>query len=131
MAKHPPKLFIDGREVGALGIDLLAEQLAGLVQRPFAEAWLRDENGAALSLLKSGDRAFLMLIRFEGDAGMTSRSQPPSGSKAVLKFKLGNGQVDEYSIAWTVSFEDARRVMEEFWFTRAPSKNIAWQDDSI
>jgi hypothetical protein len=70
----------------------------------------------------------LMLLRTEGDAGLVSRAGDES-QQGVRQFTLANGQVDEYPAAWTVSFDDAQRALEHFWFGGTAAPFITWHDD--
>ena len=122
-------LMINGRSMGVVGPDSLAGLLASVAALSRAEIWLSAPGGASLCLLKSNERAVLMLLRTEGDAGLTSRATEPVGD-SVLQFTLANGQVDEYPAAWTVPFDDARRAVEYFWFSKAAAPFLSWHDDA-
>jgi len=122
-------LTIDGCDLAGGGIDFLAERLAGLALVPRAEVWLRSPDGRAICLLKSDQRAMLMLLRSMGDPGLTSRAVDAVGSD-VLPFLLANGQSDEYPAAWTVPFDEARRALEFFWFQKTAAPFISWHDDA-
>jgi hypothetical protein len=121
-------LTINGQDFGRTPIDLLAERLAGLADVPRAEVWLNNE-GRALCLLKSQDRAMLMLLREDGDPGLTSRATDLNDDRE-MEFTLSNGQVDKYPARWTVPFAEARRAAEFFWFKESPAPFIAWHDDA-
>ena len=120
-------LMINGRSMGVVGPDSLAGLLASVAALSRAEIWLSAPGSASLCLLKSNERAVLMLLRSEGDAGLTSRATEPVGD-SVLQFTLANGQVDEYPAAWTVPFDDARRAVEYFWFSKAAAPFVSWHD---
>jgi hypothetical protein len=122
-------LTIDGRELAGVGIDFLAQRLAGLVLAPRAEVWLHSAGGPAICLLKSDQRAMLMLLRSKGDPGLTSRALDTVGC-GVLPFLLANGQADEYPAAWTIPFDEARRALEFFWFQKNAAPFISWHDDA-
>ena len=119
-------LTIDGKDLGSIPIDLLAERLAGLREVPRAEVWLQDGD-RALCLLKNHDRALLMLLREDGDPGLTSRATDLTDD-GLMEFTLNNGQVDTHRVAWTVPFDDARRALEFFWFQKSAAPFITWHD---
>jgi hypothetical protein len=121
-------LMIGGRAFGSVGPDFLSERLADLGSAARSEVWLYHSGGSSLCLLKSDDRAMLMLHRVEGDSGLVSRASDDFAG-GPLRFSLSNGQEDEYPATWTVGFDDARRAMEHFWFGGAPAPFIRWHDD--
>jgi hypothetical protein len=68
----------------------------------YREIWI-GRDASKMCALVAGDVAWLMMIRFDGDPGFSSRNRDYAGSDdATLAFKLANGQIDEYPAAWTV-----------------------------
>jgi hypothetical protein len=41
----------------------------------FSELWEHHDSGASICALLNGDRGWLMLLRVEGDSGMSSRNR--------------------------------------------------------
>ena len=83
-----------------------------------------------LIVLITGDRSFLTFFRYSGDAGFSSRDPAYTGPPtATLDFELSNGQVDQHPLAWTVTTEDALRVVEYAFLHRARAPWIAWHED--
>jgi len=119
------ELVINDRELGAVGVDSLADHLGALVPVARSEIWLTHSSGSSLCILKSGDVAMLMLLRGEGDAGLVSRSSDQS-QEGSCEFTLSNGQVDEYPSTWTVPFQEARRAAEHFWSSGTPAPFVTW-----
>jgi hypothetical protein len=121
-------LKINGQDFGSPPIDLLSERLAELDDASRAEVWINNGD-RALCLLKSHDRAMLMLLREDGDPGLSSRATDLNDDRDI-EFTLSNGQVDTYPARWTVPFDEARRAAEFFWLKESPAPFIAWHDDA-
>ena len=127
----PLSLSINGDESEIPDIAALRSSLAAMPPAQFAELWLRGHAESALCLLRSGDRAFLMFLRFSGDSGFTSRAGDAFADRADdLEFALSNGQHDSYPASWTISLEEAMGVFEHYFQTGQQSPSIHWHDDS-
>src|SRR5262245_21214802 len=122
------RLRIDNDELGEISIEALAARLTGLSDRARAEVWL-DHDECSICLLKHDDRAMLMLLRFDGDSGLTSRASDDQDDIA-LDFMLSNGQRDEYPVGWTIPYGDARRALEYFWSHKDAAPFIAWSEEA-
>ncbi len=103
-------------------------------QQQFSEVWLEaEEHGPSLAMLVNGARAWLMYLRDrDGDPGFGSRNPSYSGpSDALMAFRLGNGQYDQYPAAWTLPLSDAIAVCEYFIASEGQrSLQISWHDDT-
>ena len=71
-----------------------------------------------------------MFLRYEGDAGFSSRSSDRPFSKNKLEFELSNGQVDEYPEAWTLPTDDVLDALRSFAQTSSVPESITWSNDS-
>ncbi|MBU2853023.1 hypothetical protein HF928_03035 [Acidithiobacillus ferriphilus] len=97
----------------------------------FEERWTHRPEGQALCALINGDRGWLMFLRSEGDAGMSSRDPAYVGAPdAEMEFQLTNGQVDRYPVAWTLPIQDIERAIEFFKAYGEPAPFVSWHDDS-
>ena len=47
-----------------------------------------------------------------------------------MEFRLGNGQKDEYPIAWTLPIQEIQRALDYFKRTGKPPPFITWHNDS-
>ena len=54
-----------------------------------------------------------LYLRFEGDSGYVSKAD--SSSSAVVKYRLGNGQVDEYPASWSLPLDRCYQAMAYFF----------------
>jgi len=115
--------------------DELRGYLAQARQPEFLELWLAqdddDNDHGAMSLLANGDRAWLMHLRHhDGDAGFSSRNPTYDGPPdATAQFRLSNGQLDTYPLAWTISRERALQAIGHFFETGERAPWIAWHED--
>ena len=110
----------------------LGHELMPFASEQFREIWLEVEQGPALCALLNGDLGWLMYLREDGDAGFSSRNPTFDGSKSnVIKYRLSNGQHDEYPTSWALPKGEIIRALEYFiehQGRRAPFVN--WHDDS-
>jgi hypothetical protein len=84
-----------------------------------------------MTVLTNGDRAWLMYLRHQGDAGYSSRSPAYDGpGNAALDFSLSNGQRDEYPASWTISSDAAIGAAEHFFSSGGMDPSVAWHYDS-
>jgi hypothetical protein len=106
-------------------------ELLSLVMRPhYAELDLTGPKGM-LFISKTGDRAFLMFLRYDGDAGFHSVNPEYVGpADAMLELYMKNGQSDEKPLAEWISVDEAQRVAEHFFQYGERAPWITWHDDS-
>jgi hypothetical protein len=68
------------------------------------ELWASvSQDGPSLSMLRNGPCAWLMYLRFNGDAGFVSQGELTQTGKA--SYTLSNGQVDHYPLSWCIDLE--------------------------
>jgi hypothetical protein len=110
----------------------LHQRLDAIKQLPFVELWLESNTGQSLAVLANGDHAWLMFLRHNGDAGLSSRNADYQGPEnAAMKFRLSNGQIDEYPVQWTVSRGEAWQAVEDLFVTNSLPTSITWHDDAL
>jgi hypothetical protein len=91
------------------------------------------DHGAypALCALVNGDRAWLMYLRYDGDAGFSSRNPGYEGSEdAVVDYFLSNGQRDTYPASWAYPTDEVFAALEWFAVERSSPASITWFNDS-
>ncbi len=103
------------------------EVLATLAVCEEADWSIEHNDGPILIVLLNPQRAFVMWMREEGDAGMHAVDPNADGSDSQ-EFVLSNGQVDEFSNFDTVSRELALDAVAHFLRARAPSPQLQWQE---
>ena len=91
------------------------------------ELWVLFEGGPSVCMLRNGENAWLMYLRFEGDSGYTSHkknSKPGSAS-----YVLSNGQVDEYPHSWCIDVEQCFKALAYFFVNKGAKPDwISWHE---
>lgn len=129
--RAPFHLMVEGIEAQISTLEELHAHLATFAPDPYGELWITDCMDRTLGVFINGDRAWLMYLRYSGDAGLSSRNPDYHGSREVLlPFELINGQRDEFPVYWTVATDEALRVFEHFLVQGMPSPAITWHDDA-
>ena len=106
-------------------LDLALNQIEAL---DTFELWVTTPNGPFMSMLRSGPHAFLMYLRFSGDAGFSSRATTPMQGKVA--FTLANGQVDEYPLSWCLEIEECFQAIAHFLMHNGTKADwILWHED--
>jgi hypothetical protein len=78
----------------------------------------------------NGEAAWLMFLRFEGDAGFSTRNPNYSGPHGgVIEYYLSNGQRDEYPASWNVSTDEALRALEYFGTEEKMAPWLQWHEE--
>src|SRR5205085_1099323 len=89
--------------------------LSDALGKEYAEIWIDHNPYPALCGLIHKERGWLMLLRYDGDAGYSSRGQDEAAdSNEEISFILGNGQRDSYPSAWTLLTPDVLRALRVF-----------------
>jgi hypothetical protein len=145
------KLSVNSHSRRIASVDELREELLPFASEPFREIWLHlDQEGPSLCALLNGDVGWLMyLTHDDGDAGFSSRNPEFESSDLassdriflsrfrgalvpLIKYRLSNGQVDEYPADWALPEREVLRALEFFIERdgdRAPF--VHWHDDAI
>ncbi len=113
-------------------VDKLRARLAQLTQTQFSEVWIHHTAGwPAVCALINGEAAWLMYMRYEGDAGFSTRNPQYTGPhKAMIEYYLSHGQCDEYPAAWNITTAEALRALEYFFDEKAMAPWLTWQDEN-
>ena len=112
-------------------IDSLEAMLARIPQTGYAEVWVMHGQFPALCALLHGERGWLTCLRFEGDAGFSTRNPGYSGpANAEITFMLSTGQVDLYPAAWTYPRAEVLAAVRMFANTRRFPETLCWFNDS-
>jgi hypothetical protein len=91
------------------------------------ELWLsRVPEGPSICMLRNGEHAFLMYLRFSGDSGFVSAGGPGEGP---VEYTLGNGQVDAYPSSWCIPVEQCYKALAYFFINEGLRPGwIAWHE---
>jgi hypothetical protein len=77
------------------------------------ELWLSVVEGPSMCMLRNGQHAFLMYLRFPGDSGLVSGDG--ANAETQVQYKLSNGQIDEYPQSWCVPVELCFKALAYFF----------------
>jgi hypothetical protein len=95
------------------------------------EVWVEAADSSALLALINGDLGWLLYMREPGDPGFSSRNLGYSGlEEAMIKYRLNNGQVDEYPASWAYPTAMIERALFFFRSNGKPPAFISWHNDS-
>jgi len=112
----------------------LAEVRAALARLPghgFLEIWIDHKPYPSLCALVNGERGWLMCLRYDGDAGFSSRNPRYAGAAdALIEYELANGQLDRYPAAWALPRAEVFGALEYFARHRRVPDTIAWFNDA-
>ena len=112
----------DIRTVESLGLAL--DRFDG--QQKF-ELWASESEGPSLCMLRNGEHAFLMYLRFHGDPGFVSSGE--GTAQGVVEYRLSNGQVDEYPASWCVPKEKCYKAVAYFFVNEGQRpEGLAWHE---
>ncbi|HEY6968010.1 MAG TPA: Imm1 family immunity protein [Candidatus Angelobacter sp.] len=105
--------------------------LAQVRRSQFSEVWMQQpDSWPSICALINGEAAWLMFLRFEGDAGFSTRNPDYSGPpKAVIEYHLANGQRDEYPASWNITTNEALRALEHFLAEQEMAPWLQWQKE--
>ena len=120
------KLLYEVSEPGELALCL-----AQVRRNQFSEVWMQHTGSwPAICTLINGEAAWLMFLRFEGDAGFSTRNLDYTGPpKAVIEYYLSNGQRDEYPASWNITTSEALRALEYFLKEEAMAPWLHWHEE--
>jgi hypothetical protein len=119
-------LTINGIQSDVSSVEQLRSRLSKARERqPFLDVWLSAPSGwPTLCALINGDATWMIYFRHDRGGGFLTRNPAYDGPQnATIKYRLSNGQIDEYPAAWNVTTVEAVRALEEF-FARA--ERPAW-----
>jgi len=122
------EMLINGATYDVTSPDELRASLTEAASAEFAEIWLNAGDGwPAICALVHSDAAWLMFLRYEGDAGFSTRNPNYAGpQEATIEYRLSNGQMDEYPASWDVSTTEAIRALEYFFSNQAMAPWLGW-----
>jgi len=108
----------------------LAAQLSSL-PCGFAEIWVHIGDFPALMALVNDRQGWLMYLRYDGDAGFSSRNPGYRGDpEATISYLLSNGQLDHTPAAWSYPLQVVVDAVLHFARSGRVSDDIAWSNDS-
>jgi hypothetical protein len=126
------ELIINKVQYEVTEVDELRPRLAEVRRTQYSEVWIYHTAGwPAICALSNGEAAWLMYVRYKGDAGFSTRNPLYAGpEKAVIEYHLSNGQHDEYPASWNITTTEALRALEYFYEEAAMAPWLHWYDDA-
>ncbi len=125
------KLIINERECEIETSEELANELARFDGRQYQEIILNAEGRPNISVLLNKNRGWLMYLRDVGDPGFSSRNPEYTGpSDATIRYRLKNGQIDEYPESWALDIDLIKKALFFFLETLGAAKFVTWFNDS-
>ena len=120
------KVLYEVSEVNELQVHLIHVR-----RTQFAEIWMQHaRDWPAICALINGEAAWLMYLRYEGDAGFSTRNPKFEGpEKAMIEYYLSNGQRDEYPASWNITTKEAVRALEYFFLKEAMAPWLEWHEE--
>jgi len=94
----------------------------------FKEICIDGPNGQSLCALINGKIGWLMYLRYNGDAGYSTRN-PEETSDAALDFRLSNGQLDTYPRNWTYPVSAIKQALTSFIENGNLPDEVNWHAD--
>jgi len=108
----------------------LSDRLAQIPDTGYAEIWVDHDPFPSMCALLNGRRGWLMFLRYDGDAGFSSRNPNYGGDPAEeIDYILENGQRDLYPASWAYPKEEVVAALEAFARSREVP-GIAWFNDA-
>lgn len=96
----------------------------------YKEIWVDGPNGESLCALINGDVGWLIYLRYEGDAGFSSRNPDYAGdASAEIDYVLMNGQQDWYPASWALPLSRLNQALDYFRSTGRMSPFVTWHND--
>lgn len=97
----------------------------------YAEVRVDHDPFPSLCALVNGAQSWLMLLRYDGDAGFSSRNLTYRGDASeMVEYYLSNGQRDLYPAAWAYPTPRTLEAVTFFAEHRRVPDWIAWFNDS-
>jgi hypothetical protein len=109
----------------------LRRRLDAIRDPQYAEVWVDHGAFPSLCALINGDRGWLMLLRYDGDAGFSSRNPNYDGPpNATIEYLVGNAQRDRYPAAWAYPIDVVVDALIGFAETKRVPESLTWFNDS-
>ncbi len=120
------KITFNGSDFSFDSIEEFGPALDRFDLEPQFELWISRHDGPSLTMLRNGDHAWLMYLRFTGDSGVVSRGD--QRKQGTCSYALSNGQIDEYPLSWCVNLDECYKAVAYFFVNDGARYNfVTWQ----
>lgn len=91
------------------------------------ELWVSGSEGPSLCMLRNGEHAFLMYLRFPGDSGFVSNGT--AAAEGAVEYRLSNGQLDEFPASWCIPVEQCYKALVHFFINEGQRPEwLVWHE---
>lgn len=121
------ELTLDGTVIASASPTQRASALALASATPQFELWACVADGPSLCMLRNGEHAWLMYLREPGDSGFHSCGD--ADRVGDVCFRLDNGQLDSYPLAWCIDIGECLAALA-FFHANAGARpaQVTWQE---
>src|SRR5437762_3798151 len=106
------KVVFNGVDLSLASIEQLGLALDRFDLESQFELWISRDDGPSLTMLRNGDNAWLMYLRFKGDSGVVSSSAPRK--IGICSYTLSNGEINECPLSWCIELEECYKAVAYF-----------------
>jgi hypothetical protein len=120
-------ISFNGADEDICSIEALGAALDRFDMQEKFELWVSENEGPSLCMLRNGEHAFLMYLRFSGDSGFVSIGEAAADS--TVEYPLSNGQRDEYPASWCIPVEQCYKAVAYFFVNEGKRPEwLAWHE---
>jgi hypothetical protein len=121
------KIAFNGSDLSLASIEEFGRALDRFDLEPQFELWISRDDGPSLAMLRNGNHAWLMYLRFCGDSGVVSRGDEQK--QGTCSYALSNGQIDEYPLSWCVDLQECYKAIAYFFVNDGARYGfVTWQE---
>jgi hypothetical protein len=106
------KIQFNGTAVLITTIEQLGAALDEWDRVPELELWISADPFPTMCMLRNGKHAWLMYMRSEDD---TVHSIGKYVGNGLCRFRLANGQLDDYPLSWCIDVEQCYKAVSYFY----------------
>lgn len=120
-------IIFNGLPQSISSVEELGEALDRFDAQPQFELWASTAEGPSMCMLRNGAHAWLMYLRVPGDSGFNSVGN--RANVGVQKYRLSNGQTDEYPLSWCIEVEQCYKALSYFFVNEgARPEWVSWSE---
>ena len=120
-------ITFNGEHLDIASIEQFGQALDRFDQAANFEVWLATSAGPSMCMLRNQSNAWLMYLRNAEDSGFTSLGD--SSRSGLASYTLGNGQIDEYPLAWCIDVEQGYKALAYFFANEgARPEWVVWHE---
>jgi hypothetical protein len=122
-----PTISFNGQSVEISNVEQLGAALDEFDKVAQFELWISVAQGPSMCMLRNRENAWLLYLRFEGDSGFNSLGL--SAREGAEKYRLSNGQEDEYPLSWCIDIRQCYKAIAYFYVNKGLKPEwIRWHE---